>query len=131
MQGKINDLVASIMGELKEIASTETIVGKPVVFGNKSVVPVSRIMLGFGVGGGENIKSEDPSGKDSGSNFGGGGGGGVRVEPVGFILISDDKVSFLPTAKGKWDGIIEAIPDILSKFRPSKEEKDKKEKSKE
>ena len=120
MQSKIHELITAIMGELKGIASTETIVGKPVVFGNKSVVPVSKIILGFGVGGGENIKQESNSG------FGGGGGGGIRIEPVGFILISDDKVSFLPTAKGKWDNVIEAIPDLITKIKQSKEEKENK-----
>ena len=125
MPNKLKDLLSSIIGELKEIARTETIVGEPVVFGEKTVVPVSRIMLGFGVGGGEG------SSEKQGEGFGGGGGGGARVEPVGFIVIEGEKVSFLPTKPGRFEGLIDAIPDVLNKFKGLKGKGGKKEKTRE
>jgi uncharacterized spore protein YtfJ len=118
MPTKINELLTSIIGQLKEIAVTESIVGKPVSFGDKLIVPVSRLSVGFGAGGGE-----DES-KDKNSRFGGGGGGGAKVEPVGFIIYDGNNFSFLPTSKGKFDGIIEAIPDLISKFKQFKKDKE-------
>ena len=53
MSESLKDLLSSIMGELREIATTETVVGKPVGLGDKKVVPISRVLVGFGVGGGE------------------------------------------------------------------------------
>jgi uncharacterized spore protein YtfJ len=111
MADKLNELLSSIISELKEIATTETIVGEPVKLGEQMVVPVSKVMVGFGVGGGEGEASE------KGTGFGGGGGGGARVEPVGFIVIAGDRVSFLPTKPGKFEGLIDTIPDIIEKVK--------------
>jgi uncharacterized spore protein YtfJ len=116
MNNKLEGLASSIMGQLKEISSSDTIIGKQVTMGNKSVVPVTRVVVGFGVGGGE---GEETGGK---SGFGGGGGGGVKVEPVGFIIIEEDKVSFLPTGRTKYEGLIQAIPDVISKLKDMKKD---------
>jgi uncharacterized spore protein YtfJ len=122
MPNKLEELALSIISQLKEIAVSETIIGQPVVIGNKGVVPVSRVSVGFGVGGGEGET------KDATSSFGGGGGGGVRVEPGGFIVIEEDKVSYLPTAQGKYSAIIDAIPGFIEKFRSLKKDKGEKDK---
>ncbi len=119
MQNQLSKLVSAIMGELKEISKTESIVGEPVRLGDKMVVPVTRLSLGFVVGGGE---GQTPS---KGSNLGGAGGGGAKVEPVGFIVIQEDNVSFLPTKEGKFEGLIDAIPWVIKKVKdiiPSKDE---------
>ncbi len=126
MADKLTDLVSSIMKELKQIAKTETVVGEPVKLGDKMVVPVTKLMLGFGVGGGE---GESP---DKGGGFGGGGGGGARIEPIGFIVIQDEKVSFLPTKQGHFEGLVDAIPGVFEKVKdmiPSKDDKKAKDKS--
>lgn len=120
MANKLQELAASIIGEIKQIAASDTVIGKQVTMGNKSVVPVTRVTVGFGVGGGEGERG----GTDSG--FGGGGGGGVRVEPMGFIIIEEDKVSFLPTGRTKYEGLIAAIPDLITRIQDFKKEKDKK-----
>ena len=111
MSNKLTELISSIMSELKQIAATETIVGEPVKLGEKMVVPVTKLMVGFGVGGGEGQAEE------KGLGFGGGGGGGARVEPVGFIVIEADRVSFLPTKPGRFEGIIDAIPGVIDEVK--------------
>ena len=111
MSENLKDLLASIIVELRKIATTETVVGEPVGLGDKKVVPISKILIGFGVGGGRK-KS-----KDKNDDFSGGGGGGARVEPVGFIVLDGDKVSFLPSKPGKIDEIIELVPDVIKKFK--------------
>lgn len=119
MSNKLTDLISSIMGELKQIAATETIIGEPVKLGEKMVVPVSKVLVGFGVGGGEGQDEK------KGGGFGGGGGGGVRVEPVGFIVIQEERVSFLPTKPGRFEGLVEAIPGFLEKVKDFAKKKDK------
>ena len=110
MSENLKDLLGSIIEELRKIAATETVVGKPVVLGDKKVVPISKILVGFGVGGGEGKSKEKKE------DFAGGGGGGARVEPVGFIVMDGDKVAFLPSKPGKIDEIIDLIPDVIEKF---------------
>lgn len=119
MPNKLQELATSIITQLKEIAASDTVVGRQVIMGNKSVVPVTRVTVGFGVGGGEEESGEARSG------FGGGAGGGVRVEPMGFIIIEEDKVSFLPTGRTKYEGLIAAIPDLIARVQEFKSDKKK------
>jgi uncharacterized spore protein YtfJ len=120
MANRLEELASAIISQLKEIAASDTVVGRQVTMGNKSVVPVTRVMVGFGVGGGEGQESEVKGG------FGGGGGGGVRVEPVGFIIIEEDKVSFLPVGKTKYEGLVAAIPELITKIKDLKDDGKKK-----
>ena len=83
------------------------------------VVPVTKLSLGFAVGGGEGKAVE------KGSSFGGAGGGGAKVEPVGFIVIQEDNVSFLPTKPGQFEGLIDAIPGVINKVKDIIPGKDK------
>ncbi len=119
MENQQTELIGTIMGELKEISKTETIVGEPVSLGEKMVVPVTKLSLGFAVGGGEGKAPE------KGSSFGGAGGGGAKVEPVGFIVIQEDNVSFLPTKPGKFEGLIDAIPAVINKVKDMIPDKNK------
>lgn len=96
---------------MEEISRTEAIIGEPVRLGEKMIVPVTKLSLGFAVGGGEGKAPE------KGSSFGGAGGGGAKVEPVGFIVIQEDDVSFLPTKPGKFEGLIDAIPAVINKVK--------------
>ena len=125
MQNKLQELASTIITQIKEIAASDTVIGKQVTMGNKSVVPVTRVTVGFGVGGGEGETGEAKSG------FGGGAGGGVRVEPMGFIIIEEDRVSFLPTGRSKYEGLIAAIPDLITRIQEFKKDKDDKKSGKE
>ena len=109
------DILKGVVGELREISKSETIIGEPISVGNRTVIPVVTISVGFGAGGGQ---GED---KKAMAGFGGGGGGGAKIEPVAFIILDEDGVSLLPMAKGKWDQIIDAIPGIAKKITKLKD----------
>ena len=99
------DILKGVVGELKEVANSETVIGDPVTVGNRTVIPVMKISFGFGAGGGQ--------GEDKGkAGFGGGGGGGAKIEPAAFIIMDEKGISLLPAAKGKWDTLIDTIPGI-------------------
>ena len=117
MSAQLKETLSSIIGELKAIASTKTVVGEPLTLDNKMVVPVSRIMVGFGVGGGEGEETDKRGG------FAGGGAGGARIDPIGFIIIDEEKISFLPTKPGRFEGFIDSIPGIVEKFKRTKADK--------
>ncbi len=109
MANNVVEILKSVVGELKDIARSETIIGDPVTIGDTTVLPIVKISVGFGAGGGQGENQKN------GTGFGGGGGGGARIEPAGFIIMTKDGVSFLPANKGKWDGIIDAIPGLAKK----------------
>ncbi len=103
------EILKSVVGELKDVARSETIIGEPVTVGNTTVIPIVKISFGFGAGGGQGDDSKR-------TGFGGGGGGGARIEPAAFIIMDESGVSLLPAGKGKWDTIIDAIPNIAKKI---------------
>ena len=122
MSNNVVDILKGVVGELREMAKSETVIGDPVTVGDKTVIPVVKISFGFGAGGGEGTQ-------DKTSGFGGGGGGGARIEPAAFIILDKDGAHLLPAGKGKWDTIIDAIPGIAKKlgklkdkFKSSKED---------
>jgi uncharacterized spore protein YtfJ len=104
---------------------TETILGDPINVGNNTIIPVCRIMVGFGAGGGEGEMKE----KQGGS--GGGGGGGFKVEPAAFIVIKGDEVTIHGAKPGKLEGLFEAVPGIIEKIQSAKKSKKGKEEEEE
>ncbi|MBI5868456.1 MAG: sporulation protein [candidate division Zixibacteria bacterium] len=112
MPNNVMEVLQVIVGELKQMARSETVIGQPVTAGDRTIIPLTRISVGFGAGGGED---EHP---EKGARFGGGGGGGAVIEPVGFLILDHDKVSIL-TARDRttFDKIIDATPDVLAAIK--------------
>lgn len=109
MANNVVEVLKGVVGELKEIAKSQTIIGDPITVGDKTVIPVIKISVGFGAGGGQGETDK------IGTGFGGGGGGGAKIEPAAFIIMDDKGIKLLTTSKGKWDTIIDAIPAFASK----------------
>jgi uncharacterized spore protein YtfJ len=124
----VEETIKQIASELEKVASTKTVVGDPITAAGKTIIPVSKISMGFGAGGGEGKK-------DTESGFGGGGGAGAKIEPVAFIMLSEDDAKiFRISEKGDVGAILsslqEAVPELLDKIK-GKTGKHKKEESSE
>lgn len=83
------DLFREAIDHLRERASVEHVYGEPIVTEGKTIVPVARVVFGFGGGLGSGPE-EDP---DSGE--GGGGGGGAAAKPVGVLEVTDAGTRFI------------------------------------
>ncbi|HOW13637.1 MAG: GerW family sporulation protein [Methanosarcina sp.] len=124
----VEETIKQIACELEKVASTKTVVGDPITAAGKTIIPVSKISMGFGAGGGEGKK-------DTESGFGGGGGAGAKIEPVAFIMLSEDDAKiFRISEKGDVGAILsslqEVVPELLDKIK-GKTGKHKKEESSE
>lgn len=108
MSNNVVDILKGVVGELREIARSETIIGQPVTVGDKTVIPVVKVSVGFGAAGGQGEKEKE------GTGFGGGGGGGAKIEPAAFIIMDAEGIKLLPASRGKWDTLIDAIPDFAN-----------------
>jgi len=107
------EAVASVLLEkLRDIAQTDTVVGKPIFMEGTTLVPVSRVSLGFGLGGGGN-KTEI-----------GGSGGGLTVEPIAFIVVQGDdtKIVKLNDDKNLVAKVIDLVPDVLALIKKDKKD---------
>ncbi len=120
----LNDLMRSAMEKVREMADTNAIVGQPITTPDGvTLIPISKVSLGFGCGGGDYGKVQPKS-------FGGGSGAGVNIAPVAFLVIKDGITRVLPVAVppvSTVDRVVEMMPDVLDrveKFFDKKEDKD-------
>lgn len=99
----LENLAETLLEKLRWIAQAETVVGKPVQSGDVTIIPVSRVSLGFGLGG----KSEKVVA---------GTGGGAQVDPVAFLVVQGEDVRVLPVHKDSsmMQKVYELIPDVVS-----------------
>jgi uncharacterized spore protein YtfJ len=118
-ENRVSEILKDIVGELKDIASSQTVVGEPITIKDKTVIPVVKISVGFGAGGGQGESTE------KGSGFGGGGGGAARIEPSAFIIMDDKKISLLSAKPGKLDALVEAVPELFGKIKNMKDKMSK------
>lgn len=91
-QNYLDDLINSSIDKIKSLAETNTIIGDPIVSPTgKIIVPVSKVSVGFVVGGGQynsiNKKLPYP--------LAGGSGGGLSVTPIGFIVEDETSIKFI------------------------------------
>lgn len=113
----IEELVKTVLTELRAITKTETVVGDPITMDKVTIVPVSKISVGFGAGGG----------RQDTKNGGEATGGGVSIEPVAFFVVRDDKVELITVKKEDvgFGRVMELVPQIFEKVKGYKEKKAK------
>ena len=100
-----------ITNTFKDMASTETVIGKQFKVGEVTIIPVIKFHMGFGSGGG----GEKTSGKDKASS-GGCGGGGLSVEPVAFLVVSGTEVHLLNMGRrSSLETVLDALPGLVDK----------------
>ena len=116
------DVLRTALDQIKGIANSKTVFGDPIIAGDVTIIPVSKVSVGFAAGG--TLKDK---------NDGSGAGGGIQVLPVAFISIVGEKVSVHTLEKGgpgvDFAKIVSAAPEILRRVneflgRDGKKKKD-------
>ena len=106
----IGSLMDVTMTKIRDMVDVDTVVGSPVTTPDGiTIIPVSKVSYAFG-GGGSDFPVKEKSG------FGGGSGAGVRIEPVGFLIVKDGGVRMIniaPPAANTVDRVIEKAPEII------------------
>ena len=111
----IQGLMNITMDKVRQMADANTIIGKPIKTDDgTTIIPVSRISLGFGTGG------SDFDGKNSANKelFGGGSGAGVSIRPVAFLVIKDGMVRTVQLAdpSNSIDRALTMLPELVDKL---------------
>lgn len=114
------EILHELMNQLSGIVKTETVVGKPFTVEGFTIIPVSRVRIGFGVG----ALNRGDSGK-KGSLDSGGSGGGISVDPVALLVITKDgKISLYTMGEGIRGALAKAVdlvPELIEKLFKKKE----------
>ena len=115
-QHPIGDLMNTTMEKLREIAKVDTIIGQPIQAGAVTIIPISRLSVGFASGGSDfTSKNQKPEHDNA---FGGGSGAGMSLSPVAFLVVKEDSVRLMPVAPpaaNTVDRVVELVPEVIDK----------------
>ncbi|MBE6529347.1 MAG: sporulation protein YtfJ [Ruminococcaceae bacterium] len=121
-ESSMKDIIQNALEQIRTVMDADTVIGQPIKLENGvTVIPVSKVLMGF-ASGGLDLPAKD---KDSGKkNFGGGGGTGVTVFPIGFLTAyPDGRVEVLPMKQEPSTPIeqiadfINRTPDLVGRFK--------------
>jgi len=120
----MSEMMRVSMSKIKEMVDVNTIVGEPISAPDGiTLVPVSKVSFGFGSAG------TDLTGK-SRPGFGGGTGAGIRIDPIGFLIIKDGSVRMLnimPPPNTTLDRVLDMVPTLMDKAEAMNEKRKAKE----
>ena len=116
MNHPLSDMMMSSMGKIRDMIDVNTVIGAPIAAGDVTIIPVTKVSIGYGAGGSDFATKNYPANRDNA--FGGGAGAGVNITPVAFLVVRGESVRMLPVAEPastSMDRLIEQLPDLLDK----------------
>lgn len=116
MSEKLPNMLDNTIAKIREMVNANSVVGEPIVAGDVTIVPISKISIGLGGGGSDFVTKNSNNGDNP---FGGGVGAGVKVTPIAFVVVKDGNVRMLPVAvpaNSTADRLVEMVPDTLDKI---------------
>lgn len=116
MAHPISDLMGTTMDKIRSMMDANTVVGQPIEAGGATVIPISKISLGYASGGSDFAqKNQKP---DHDNSFGGGAGMGVTITPISFLVIQGETVRVVSVdqpASTAMDRVIDLVPGVVDK----------------
>ncbi len=122
----INDLISSAVDKIKTIVDSSTIIGESIVTPDETtIIPISKVTVGFVVGGGEYA---DLSARRVANHFpmSGGSSGGMSVSPVGFLIIKQSgDVDFVNVEnKTLYQTVLNMFNSLLAKLEKDQQKEE-------
>ena len=111
MSKTLPNMLENTIAKIREMVDVNSVIGEPIVVGDTTIIPVSKVSVGFGGGGSDFTKNAEA--------FGGGAGGGVKVQPICFLIVTGGNVRMMPVptpANTTADRLVEMVPDTLDKI---------------
>lgn len=121
MMQPIENLMQTSMEQIRKMVDVNTVVGEPIFSaGETMILPVSKVCLGFLVGGGEygnmsaSKKCADEARHDGNYPFAGATAVGMCITPLAFLTVEEGNVRVLPAnQKTPVDRLIDIIPQAV------------------
>lgn len=113
-ENKLQDIIQTSLQSIRSLIDANTIIGTPIVANGTTIIPVSKIAMGYATGGLDyNGKDEAPN---KAQNFGAGGGTGLSIQPLGFLVINaDGDVDMINVGVKNPSDPIEMIADFIER----------------
>ena len=123
-QHPIQGLMYTAMQSIRDMIDVNTIVGDPVEATDGTlIIPISKVGLGFGVGGSDYASKNEKASSSDANLFGGGAGGGVSITPMAFMVVGNGQIRLLPVNPDTniYDRILDMIPVAIDKIAEIKD----------
>ena len=121
----INNLIDGAMEKIKTIVDSSTVIGEKVEAGDgTTIIPISKVTVGYVVGGGEYA---DLSSRRVANHFpmAGGSSGGMSVSPVGFLVEKNGEVRFVNVEnKSLYQTVLNMFNALLAKMEKKEQEQE-------
>ena len=123
--GSIQSLMETTFETIKGSIDANTIIGDPIQTDTTVVIPISKVTIGFGIGGGEyskgydeNKSKENIEGKED-TNFAGGSAGAISIQPVAFVVVEngETRLMSLDNSINMVDNILAVTPKVIEKIQ--------------
>ena len=113
----IESLLSTAMDRLRGMMNVNTVVGDAIKISDDiSIIPISKVSLGFVAGGGEYGTGKISPDAVQDLPFGGGSGGGMSVSPIGFLVVNQGQVRFIPVdGQMPLEKLVDMAPDLINK----------------
>jgi len=125
----LNQNVDTLFSNLENFTQNEGLIGKPVVQGDKTFIPVVSVTLGYGSGNtaSKNQKGDNAASQIAGTNpanmAGGALGLGAKLSTEAIIVIDKDNVSMMQvSASANVSQLMDKIPQVLSGMNLGKQQ---------
>lgn len=115
----IEALMKTAMESIKDMVDVNTVVGDAVEAPDGTVIiPVSKVSCGFAAGGSEFNASTERK-EPPALPFGGGSGAGMSVQPVGFLVVGNAQIRFLPVNGQNvyLERLVDMAPTVLERIQ--------------
>lgn len=114
----IQSIMETTLETIKNSIDSNTIVGNPIKAEASVIVPISKVTVGFGIGGGEYNKSCKTN-TNCDANFAGGSGGAITISPVAFVVVENGETRLISLEDNVnlVDNILTVTPRIIDKVQ--------------
>jgi uncharacterized spore protein YtfJ len=87
----MKDVISMIRDRLKKLAQSNAVVSRPISVGDRHVLPLCELSMGFGGGGGTGEDTADKE-QNKGQGTGGGTAGTAKATPIAVIVVDGNQV---------------------------------------
>ena len=124
----IKKMIDGAMDKIKTIVDTSTVIGEKVTTDDgTTIIPISKVTVGYVVGGGE---YSDLSARRVANNYpmAGGSSGGMSLTPIGFlVLLKEGDVKFVNVEnKSLYQTVLNMFNSLLARMEEEKDGKEDK-----
>ena len=108
----IESMISRTIDSLQKIMDVNTVIGQPIVDDELTIIPISKMTIGFATGGAEIADNKSLKNKNNPLGL---LGGGANIIPIGFLVSDGIGIKFIKTDGGdKWS---ECAQDLVKIFK--------------